>query len=378
MGVGAHDNAPVDARAVEAGLGAGGGHGVTGERGLQPARVVVDEVALGHRTTGSRADPGPMQTFVPEPSFRASAEVLDDRRLGKQRVEVLQILRALHLPGYGWATHPAVTMWQGHTEALVVYGLAVVDAWLGRGYADSTQPQIAEFAPEAVRWSQDDLERRGLLPPWLGDDAVHRSHRSALVRKDPAFYRARYPDVPDDVPYSWPDPPGERPGLRPGTAVTVPAWVVRPPSRAALGAFLELGVAGLDAASGLVVDCRGWDHAELVARLKREAPRRRPGKALGALEDLLHRVEVGDAVLLPIDRGQALLVGEVTGAYRFAGSPERGIEGLHHLRDVRWAGRVDRGAVRPPAALQDPRSLFAVRVEAAPLGRTAVAAHAAA
>ena len=319
-----------------------------------------------------------MQTFVPEPSFRASAEALDDRRLGKQRVEVLQILRALHLPGYGWAAHPAVTMWQGRTEALVVYGLAVVDVWLERGYADTTGPQIAEFAPGAAGWSQDDLDRRGLLPPWLGDDAVHRSHRSALVRKDPTFYRGRYPDVPDDLPYRWPDPPGEAPALQPGTAATVPAWVVRPPSRAALGAFLELGLVGLDDSSGLVVDCRGWDRRELVARLRADAPRRRPGKALAALDDLVNRVEVGDVVLLPIARGQALLVGEVTGAYRFARQPKRGVEGLHHVRDVRWTGRLDRGVVRPPAALQDPRALFAVRVDAAALGCARAAGRAAA
>jgi hypothetical protein len=30
---------------------------------------------------------------------------------------------------------------------------------------------------------------------------VHDSHRSALVRKDPAHYRRFFPDVPDDLPY---------------------------------------------------------------------------------------------------------------------------------------------------------------------------------
>jgi len=43
------------------------------------------------------------------------------------------------------------------------------------------------------------------MPPWWGDDAVHRSHRSALVRKDPAFYRPRFEDgLPDDLDYVWP------------------------------------------------------------------------------------------------------------------------------------------------------------------------------
>ena len=36
-----------------------------------------------------------MQTFLPYPSFDASAKVLDYRRLGKQRVEAYQILNTI-------------------------------------------------------------------------------------------------------------------------------------------------------------------------------------------------------------------------------------------------------------------------------------------
>lgn len=100
-----------------------------------------------------------MQTFVPFPDLRRTAEVLDDRRLGKQRVEALQIIRALTRATYGWKRHPAVRMWEGHVEALALYA------------------------------------------------AVHRSHRSSLLRKDPEHYRHRFePDLPDDLPYVWPAP----------------------------------------------------------------------------------------------------------------------------------------------------------------------------
>ena len=51
--------------------------------------------------------------------------MLDPLRLGKQRVEALQILRALTVPGYGWRHHPAVKMWAGYEEALVRYGLEI-------------------------------------------------------------------------------------------------------------------------------------------------------------------------------------------------------------------------------------------------------------
>src|SRR4051794_10899397 len=55
-----------------------------------------------------------VQTFLPYADFDASAAVLDDRRLGKQRVETMQVLRALVFPSYrGWKNHPATRMWRG-------------------------------------------------------------------------------------------------------------------------------------------------------------------------------------------------------------------------------------------------------------------------
>ena len=74
-----------------------------------------------------------MQTFLPFESFAETAAVLDRRRLGKQRVEVLQILRALTREDYGWRSHPAVLMWKGYEEALGAYGRAIVDAWTALG-----------------------------------------------------------------------------------------------------------------------------------------------------------------------------------------------------------------------------------------------------
>jgi hypothetical protein len=43
-----------------------------------------------------------------------------------------------------------------------------------------------------------------VAPPWLGDEQLHRSHQSNLIRKDPGFYRPLFPDVPPDLPYVWP------------------------------------------------------------------------------------------------------------------------------------------------------------------------------
>ena len=54
-----------------------------------------------------------MQTFLPYADPRASAACLDDRRLGKQRVETFQVLRAITWPTYGWKHHPVTRMWRG-------------------------------------------------------------------------------------------------------------------------------------------------------------------------------------------------------------------------------------------------------------------------
>jgi len=74
-----------------------------------------------------------MQTFLPYADFERTAAVLDGPRLGKQRVEVLQICNALHKERGGWVNHPVTRMWRGYEPALVAYGLAIVRAWTAQG-----------------------------------------------------------------------------------------------------------------------------------------------------------------------------------------------------------------------------------------------------
>jgi hypothetical protein len=149
-----------------------------------------------------------MQTFLPYPDFLASARVLDPKRLGKQRVETLQVLRGLVLPTYGWRHHPAVKMWAGYEEALGRYALDVAEVWTGNGRADTTVATfLADLAAATgittIR-SQQEMAAADELPPWLGDEKFHESHRSALLRKDAGFYGPLFGAVPADLPYVWP------------------------------------------------------------------------------------------------------------------------------------------------------------------------------
>jgi len=144
-----------------------------------------------------------VQTFLPYPDFAASAAVLDPRRLGKQRVEALQVFRALTREKYGWKRHPAVRMWAGYTEALVCYGLVVCAAWTAMDRPDTCAVSLTSEYGGPAR-EQAALAAAGELPPWLGRDDLHLSHRSSLLRKDPEWYRPVFGDIPDDLPYVWP------------------------------------------------------------------------------------------------------------------------------------------------------------------------------
>lgn len=135
-----------------------------------------------------------MQTFLPYPDFAQSATVLDFRRLGKQRVEAKQIYLALTEPDYGWKSHPIVKAWKGYEIELLRYGSIICGEWINRGYKDTLQPWFWE------RWAG----RYGAQPPWLGNEAFHLSHKSALVRKLPSHYGPLFPNIPNDLPYIWP------------------------------------------------------------------------------------------------------------------------------------------------------------------------------
>ena len=136
-----------------------------------------------------------MQTFLPSADFKQVAADLDRQRLGKQRVEAFQILRALSGATKGWTNHPAVLMWRGHENALVEYGVAMCIEWHeNRGYVDNMRPRIEEFA----------TAKTGSLPEWLGDERLHSSHRAALLFKQPEHYTSLGWTEDPAIDYFWP------------------------------------------------------------------------------------------------------------------------------------------------------------------------------
>jgi hypothetical protein len=139
-----------------------------------------------------------VNTFLPYADFVQVAQSLDDRRLGKQRVEALQILKANLGLTVGWRNHPASVMWRGNEGMLAAYAITMCNEWVKRGYADNTKGQVIELMKK--------YKLKAIKKPWwLGTEEFHKSHQSNLKRKLPEHYQF---DVPDDLPYQWPTPDG--------------------------------------------------------------------------------------------------------------------------------------------------------------------------
>lgn len=140
-----------------------------------------------------------MQTFLPYQSFLCSAQVLDRQRLGKQRVEVLQIVKTLTGQSSGWVNHPAVRMWRSHLVKLSEYGYIICAEWVRRGYKDTCAEKIWQLVK---RIPAD--KRNYKYPDWLTEEFCLR-HQSNLIRKNPRYYRPIFGEaVPDNLEYIWP------------------------------------------------------------------------------------------------------------------------------------------------------------------------------
>mgnify|MGYP003639073826 FL=1 len=134
-----------------------------------------------------------MQTFLPYKDFKESLNVLDNKRLGKQRSETYHILNILlqRTDKKGYANHPIVHMWRGHETALQEYFNVNTELWLLRGFRHTMGYEI--------------IDTEVKYPTWLGDKRFHQSHRANLLRKDSEYYSKFGWTEEQDIPYVWLD-----------------------------------------------------------------------------------------------------------------------------------------------------------------------------
>jgi len=120
-----------------------------------------------------------MQTFLPYSNFSKCAKVLDRQRLCKQRVEVLQILKALNKETKGWQNHPITKMWKGYEECLIKYGLAICKEWINRGYKDTCYNKILKYSNKT---------RIYIEPNFIGNEDFHNDYKKILLEKKYSHY----------------------------------------------------------------------------------------------------------------------------------------------------------------------------------------------
>lgn len=118
-----------------------------------------------------------MMTFIVCGDFILNAQLLDYRRLGKQRVEAIQILNAIYTHNK-WSNHPIVRSWTPFITALKYYTNCIIQEWINRGGKNN----IPLF----------EIPKLILMPWWCKWDRLHQSHRAMLNRKNPFYYNDKF------------------------------------------------------------------------------------------------------------------------------------------------------------------------------------------
>jgi hypothetical protein len=117
-----------------------------------------------------------MQTFLPYPNFTQTTKCLDNKRLGKQRVEAMQILNAIQYQT-GWKNHPIVKMWVGYEDCLKYYCNCMIEEWISRGFKNNMEIYEIPYI-SSIKY-----------PQWLGNSKFHSSHKAALLAKNFEWYK---------------------------------------------------------------------------------------------------------------------------------------------------------------------------------------------
>lgn len=140
-----------------------------------------------------------MQTWMPYEDPFQTAAVLDDRRLNKQRSDIVQLLKSLEKPE-SEDDKPLTRMWRGNELWLIDrYAPAICFEWASRENNDATLEKILAFRPQFAEGTPDP-------PEWVGGP-IHDAHKSYLLRLQPSVYKRHWFDLSDELPMIFPRSP---------------------------------------------------------------------------------------------------------------------------------------------------------------------------
>jgi hypothetical protein len=141
--------------------------------------------------------------------------------------------------------HNASMMWRGHESGLTTYTDYVLREMVLRGYPSEVP---SPRTPEGIKLLDIPSEwgtKEASLPEWIGVERIHASHRSILLRKDPAWYAQ----------FSWDDAPVSAISW-PGKMLTPGDSALGPKGQVELVVSMETGTRYPILESGLIVTRR--------------------------------------------------------------------------------------------------------------------------
>ena len=141
-----------------------------------------------------------VNVFIPLSDPVEIAKVLDDKRLGKQRVEAKQIITIIsgQAATNAWKNHPVVLMWKDYLGELKYYYDVIVLEWIKRGYQNN-------MPLYKVHKLNIDKNKRPIMPWFMYCKPVLLSHQASLLRKNYQHYHKyfRTPKQYMDRSYIW-------------------------------------------------------------------------------------------------------------------------------------------------------------------------------
>ena len=163
-----------------------------------------------------------VNTFIIVPDIVKTAQLLDTKRLGKQRIEALEIINCLEeFDKTGkitskWGNHPVVKCWMGFTNHLKVYYNIILREWINRGYNNNMEfyqienENLYHIVP--CNFHNNSIVFCGTynyysFPFWVAFYPFYMSHQASLCRKYPKYYSSLLREELNyflEIGYFWP------------------------------------------------------------------------------------------------------------------------------------------------------------------------------
>ena len=141
-----------------------------------------------------------VNVFITSTNLEECARNLDYRRLGKQRLECIEIIE-----GDSWKNHPCYLMWKNNKEALKIYFNHILREWISRGFQnslafysiDESKAQFYDITYDENTYlttiSNPKINENSILfPKWFCWKPLILSQRASLLRKDEVYYSSKF------------------------------------------------------------------------------------------------------------------------------------------------------------------------------------------